>query len=82
MIIKSNVDQNHTLATGHILTLYGLYCTNAKRAGGDSGGPHYIEVGDGAYAVGIHHGPHEGDNACFTTVQAAAARSGYSIVLD
>lgn len=59
-----------------------MYCTTAKRAGGDSGGPHYLEVGDDAYAVGIHHGPDKGSGACFTTVQAAKARHGYSIVLN
>ena len=81
-IYESDVSQDHELSTGDILTLYGLYCTNAKRAGGDSGGPHYLEVGDDAYAVGIHHGTYEGSGACFTTVQAAAARSGYSVVFS
>ena len=80
-IIESDIHHEYELSTGEFLTLYGLYCTNAQRAGGDSGGPHYIEVGDDAHAVGIHHGPHNG-NACFTTVQAAEARSTYSVVLS
>ncbi len=81
-IFKHDVHKTIELSTGSTLTLYGLYCTDAKRAGGDSGGPHYFEVGDDAYAVGIHQGTHQGDNACFTTVQAAKERSGYSIVLN
>ncbi len=81
LIKQRDIHEIHTLSTGDTLTLYGLYCTNAKRAKGDSGGPHYIEVGDGAHAVGIHHGANDG-NACFTTVQAAAASSGYSVVLN
>ena len=81
-ITVRDIHQIHRLSTGDNLTLYGLYCTTAKRAGGDSGGPHYIEVGDDAYAVGIHHGPNTAGDACFTTVQAAKARHGYSIVLN
>lgn len=80
-IKESDIDQEHILSTGETLKLYGLYCTTAKRAGGDSGGPHYLEIGDSAYAVGIHHGAAKG-YACFTTVQAAKARSGYSVALN
>ena len=82
IITESNIDYTHTLSTGEELTVYGLYCTDAEHAGGDSGGPHYLEVVDDAYAVGIHHGPAGTGDSCFTTVQAAKARSGYSVVLN
>lgn len=82
MITESDISYDHTLSTGEKLTIHGLYCIDAERAGGDSGGPHYIEVGDGAHAVGIHHGPVGTGDSCFTTVQAAKERSGYSIVLN
>ncbi|MCQ3808865.1 MAG: S1 family peptidase [Acidimicrobiia bacterium] len=80
-ITERDITHTYDLSTGDKLTLRGLYCTNAKHAGGDSGGPHYLEIGDDAYAVGIHHGSYQGD-ACFTTVQAAKARHQHSIVLN
>ena len=82
MITESDISFTHTLSTGEELTIHGIYCTDAEHARGDSGGPHYIEVGDGAHAVGIHHGPVGTGDSCFTTVQAATAHHGYSIVLN
>ena len=81
-ITESDISFTQTLSTGEELTIHGIYCTDAEHAGGDSGGPHYIEVGDGAHAVGIHHGPVGTGDSCFTTVQAATAHHGYSIVLN
>ena len=79
-ITKSNVHLEYTLSTGTAMTIHGVYCTNAKVAGGDSGGPQYLEVFDDAWAVGITHSKLNTGDTCFTTVQAAEARHGYSIV--
>ncbi len=82
-IIKSNIHAAVNHSTGEVQTIYGLYCTNAVAAPGDSGGPHYIEVNDYAWAVGITHGKlHNTGEVCYTTVQAAEALHGFSVVTD
>ena len=81
-INQSNIHEVYELSTGELLTLYGLYCTTAEGTFGDSGGPHYVEHGDHAHAVGIHHGHTNTGDSCFTTVQAATALHGYSIALN
>ena len=82
VVVHSNIHSEYYLSTGTTLTIYGIYCTTAVEALGDSGGPHYLEMYDDAWAVGIHHGATEKGESCFTTVQAAASRDGYSVVLD
>lgn len=79
-ITHTDIEFTYNVDGGQTLTIAGLYCIDALRAGGDSGGSVYYEIGDDAWAVGIHHGSGNTGDACFTTIQASTNRHGYTVV--